>query len=61
MPIIRAEALLRLQRGTLPIKAKENCNSLGKRVWIAIMVKIKKLNDMMIEDKISTFFLFKIK
>lgn len=38
--------------------AKENCNSLGRKDWSAIIIIIKILNDRIIEDRIHIFFLF---
>lgn len=60
-PIANAESLFRLQRGTLPMIAKENCNSLGRKDWSAIIIIIKILNDRIIEDRIHIFFLFNVK
>ena len=41
--------------------AKENCNSLGRKDWSAIIIIIKILNDRVIEDRIHIFFLFNVK
>lgn len=35
--------------------AKENCNSLGRKDWSAIIIIIKILNDRIIEDRIHIF------
>lgn len=41
--------------------SKENCNSLGRKDWSAIIIIIKILNDRIIEDRIHIFFLFNVK